>query len=161
MLLGLAQPPNSFFFFFFFFSLIGPVMAIIKFKDVHEVPVGQFAAQHNTANALLAPQVVRRANDSIYGLVAAVYTRDVEKAMFLSKKLKAGTVWVNTYNVITPQTPWGTCLLTPSRCLLLTVFAKPHTTHDAPPHTQAASSRAATGGTCRSTLSRSTPRPSA
>jgi len=54
-------------------------------------------------------QVVRRANDSIYGLVAAVYTRDVEKAMFLSKKLKAGTVWVNTYNVITPQTPWGTC----------------------------------------------------
>lgn len=68
-------------------EIFGPVMAIIKFKDVHEV--------------------VRRANDSIYGLVAAVYTRDVEKAMFLSKKLKAGTVWVNTYNVITPQTPWG------------------------------------------------------
>lgn len=83
--------------------------------------------RHSTTLLTRRLQVVRRANDSIYGLVAAVYTRDVEKAMFLSKKLKAGTVWVNTYNVITPQTPWGTCPLTPSRCLLLTVFAKLHT----------------------------------
>ncbi len=51
--------------------------------------------------------MVARANDSIYGLVAAVYTSDVDKAMYLSKKVKAGTVWINTYNVISPQTPWG------------------------------------------------------
>jgi hypothetical protein len=68
---------------------------------------------------------VRRANDSIYGLVAAVYTRDIEKAMFLSKKVKAGTVWVNTYNVITPQTPWGTLPITFSfyfSCLSVVLF---------------------------------------
>jgi len=68
-------------------EIFGPVMAIIKFREIGEV--------------------VTRANDTIYGLVAAVYTRDVEKAMHLSKKIKAGIVWINTYNVITPQTPWG------------------------------------------------------
>jgi hypothetical protein len=58
MLPGFAEPLKC-----FFFLLIGPVMAIIKFKDVHEVPVGQFAAQHSTTNALLAGGEARQRLD--------------------------------------------------------------------------------------------------
>src|SRR5262249_40164092 len=60
-------------------EIFGPVMNILRFKDVDEV--------------------VRRGNQTFYGLAAAVWTRDIKKAHRLANSLRAGTVWVNCYDV--------------------------------------------------------------
>ena len=60
-------------------EIFGPVMAIHKFGDMDEA--------------------IRRANDSNYGLGAGVVTKDINNAIYLSNALRAGTVYVNCYNV--------------------------------------------------------------
>ncbi|MDQ5858131.1 MAG: aldehyde dehydrogenase family protein [Acidobacteriota bacterium] len=68
-------------------EIFGPVLATMTFKDEAEaVAVG---------------------NSTIYGLAAAVWTRDVKKAIRTAKALKAGTVWVNAYNFYDPGLPFG------------------------------------------------------
>lgn len=68
-------------------EIFGPVCAIAKFKDEEEV--------------------LKLANDSTYGLAAAVHTKDVTRAIRVSNALQAGTVWVNCYNVLHHQQPFG------------------------------------------------------
>jgi acyl-CoA reductase-like NAD-dependent aldehyde dehydrogenase len=68
-------------------EIFGPVLAAIEFADVDEA--------------------IARANDSIYGLAAAVWTRDIKKAHYVAGRLQAGTVWVNTYNVYDTALPFG------------------------------------------------------
>jgi aldehyde dehydrogenase (NAD+) len=68
-------------------EIFGPVMSILRFKDVDEI--------------------VARANKTAYGLAAAVWTRDVAKAHYLAKKIKAGTVWINCYDVFDAAAPFG------------------------------------------------------
>jgi aldehyde dehydrogenase (NAD+) len=68
-------------------EIFGPVMSIIPFKDTDEV--------------------VRRANSTKYGLAAAVWTRDISKALEMSHRLRAGTVWVNCYDVFDAAAPFG------------------------------------------------------
>ncbi|XP_059976650.1 aldehyde dehydrogenase, mitochondrial isoform X2 [Lagenorhynchus albirostris] len=68
-------------------EIFGPVMQILKFKTIEEV--------------------VGRANNSKYGLAAAVFTKDLDKANYLSQALQAGTVWVNCYDVFGAQSPFG------------------------------------------------------
>jgi phenylacetaldehyde dehydrogenase len=52
-------------------------------------------------------QLVSAANDSPYGLAAAVWTRDISLGHKIAKKLKAGSVWVNCYNVFDASLPFG------------------------------------------------------
>lgn len=52
-------------------------------------------------------EVVARANASIYGLAAGVWTKDVRKAHKTASVLKAAVIWVNTYNVFDPTAPFG------------------------------------------------------
>jgi aldehyde dehydrogenase (NAD+) len=68
-------------------EIFGPVMSVLKFKSVDEI--------------------VDRANNTTYGLAAAVWTRDVAKAHHLANKIKAGTVWVNCYDVFDAAAPFG------------------------------------------------------
>jgi aldehyde dehydrogenase (NAD+) len=68
-------------------EIFGPVMSIIPFKSVDEV--------------------VERANRTTYGLAAAVWTRDIKKAHAIANNVRAGTVWVNCYNVLDPRAPFG------------------------------------------------------
>ncbi len=68
-------------------EIFGPVLATIEFADVEEA--------------------IARANDSVYGLAAAVWTRDVKKAHYVASKLQAGTVWINTYNVYDTAAAFG------------------------------------------------------
>ncbi len=68
-------------------EIFGPVLATIEFGDVDEA--------------------IARANDSSYGLAAAVWTRDIKKAHYVARKLQAGTVWINTYNVYDTAAPFG------------------------------------------------------
>jgi aldehyde dehydrogenase (NAD+) len=68
-------------------EIFGPVVSAIKFDDVADV--------------------VKRSNNSIYGLAAAVWTKDIKKAHRLARDLKAGTVWINTYNTFDAASPFG------------------------------------------------------
>jgi len=68
-------------------EIFGPVLAAIDFADVDEA--------------------IARANDSNYGLAAAVWTRDIKKAHYVARKLQAGTVWINTYNIYDTAAPFG------------------------------------------------------
>ena len=68
-------------------EIFGPVLATLSFKDEGDaVSVG---------------------NRTIYGLAAAVWSRDIKKALRTAKALKAGTVWINTYNFYDPGLPFG------------------------------------------------------
>jgi acyl-CoA reductase-like NAD-dependent aldehyde dehydrogenase len=68
-------------------EIFGPVLATIEFGDVEEA--------------------IARANQSSYGLAAGVWTRDIRKAHHVARRLQAGTVWVNTYNVYDTAAPFG------------------------------------------------------
>jgi aldehyde dehydrogenase (NAD+) len=68
-------------------EIFGPVMSIIPFRSVDEV--------------------VERANRTTYGLAAAVWTRDIQKAHAIANNVRAGTVWVNCYNVLDTRAPFG------------------------------------------------------
>jgi len=68
-------------------EIFGPVMSILKFKDINEV--------------------VERANKSLYGLAAAVWTSDITKAHAIADGVRAGTVWVNCYDVFDAAAPFG------------------------------------------------------
>lgn len=68
-------------------EIFGPVMSILKFKD--------------------ADEVLARGNRTPFGLAAAVWTRDIGKALKMSAGLKAGTVWVNCYDVFDAGAPFG------------------------------------------------------
>jgi len=68
-------------------EIFGPVQQIIKFKTLEEV--------------------IPRANDTRYGLAAAVFTKDIDKAITISNSVQAGTVWVNCYHAFACQAPFG------------------------------------------------------
>jgi aldehyde dehydrogenase (NAD+) len=68
-------------------EIFGPVISALPFDDLDEA--------------------VRRANATPYGLAAGVYTRDVGTAHRLASRVKAGTVWVNSYHSLDPAVPFG------------------------------------------------------
>ncbi len=68
-------------------EIFGPVAAVMPFDSVEEV--------------------LSRANDSAYGLVAGVWTKDVKKAHQMAQNIKAGTVWINCYHFVDAAAPWG------------------------------------------------------
>ncbi len=68
-------------------EIFGPVVVAEKFSSLDEI-----AAQ---------------ANDTTYGLGAGIWTRDISKAHALAKKIRAGTVWINCYNVFDASLPFG------------------------------------------------------
>ena len=68
-------------------EIFGPVLATITFDDLD--------------------QVAEQANKNIYGLAAAIWTNDVKKAHTLSRKLRAGIVWINTYGLMDAAVPFG------------------------------------------------------
>lgn len=68
-------------------EIFGPVMSIIKFKTIDDV--------------------IERANNSQYGLGAGIVTKNIDNALKLSNGLRAGTVYVNCYDVFDANTPFG------------------------------------------------------
>ena len=68
-------------------EIFGPVLSVLTFDDVDEV--------------------IEQANSNPYGLAAAVWTRDIKKAHMVSRRLKAGTVWINTYGLMDASVPFG------------------------------------------------------
>jgi acyl-CoA reductase-like NAD-dependent aldehyde dehydrogenase len=68
-------------------EVFGPVLAVIPFKDDEEaVAIG---------------------NDVIYGLAAGVWTQNIRRALMMAERLKAGTVWINTYRSVSYMSPFG------------------------------------------------------
>jgi len=68
-------------------EIFGPVCVIIKFEDEEDV--------------------LRQANDTLYGLAAAVFTRDISRGIQVAHKLQAGTAWINCVNSLNPNVPFG------------------------------------------------------
>jgi len=68
-------------------EIFGPVMSVIPFNNLDEV--------------------IARANRTKYGLAAAVWTRDIKKALAVANGVRAGTIWVNCYNVLDTRAPFG------------------------------------------------------
>ncbi len=68
-------------------EIFGPVLSVLKFSHTDEV--------------------IQRANDSQFGLAAGVWTQDIDRAYTVIEELKAGTVWINCYNIVDPAAPFG------------------------------------------------------
>ncbi|XP_073537035.1 aldehyde dehydrogenase X, mitochondrial [Phyllobates terribilis] len=68
-------------------EIFGPVQSVFKFRKIEDV--------------------IERANNSKYGLAAGIFIKNLDRAMNLTQALQAGTVWVNTYNIVGCQTRFG------------------------------------------------------
>ncbi len=68
-------------------EIFGPVLSVLRFSELDEI--------------------VERANNTFYGLAAAVWTRDVKKAHHLASRIRAGTIWVNCYHQFDVAAPFG------------------------------------------------------
>ena len=68
-------------------EIFGPVLSVLTFDDVDEM--------------------IQRANQTFYGLAAAVWTRDISKAHDFAARVRAGTIWVNCYDVFDAAAPFG------------------------------------------------------
>jgi len=68
-------------------EIFGPVVVIIKFKTEEEV--------------------IKMANDSVFGLAGAVWTKDINRALHVARGIETGRVWVNSYNTLPAHAPFG------------------------------------------------------
>ncbi|MEH7546660.1 aldehyde dehydrogenase family protein [Bacillus sp. OTU2372] len=68
-------------------EIFGPVLCVIRYSDLDEA--------------------IQMANDTIYGLAAGVWTRDVNKAYEVARKLQAGVVWINDWHMLRSDAPFG------------------------------------------------------
>jgi acyl-CoA reductase-like NAD-dependent aldehyde dehydrogenase len=68
-------------------EIFGPVSSVITFKDDEEL--------------------IQKANDTIYGLSAGIWTQNITRAHRFAKAIKAGVVWINTYNMMNAASPFG------------------------------------------------------
>ncbi|XP_022908834.1 aldehyde dehydrogenase, mitochondrial [Onthophagus taurus] len=68
-------------------EIFGPVQQLMRFEKLDEI--------------------IERANNTNYGLAAAVFSKDIDKINYITQGIRAGTVWVNCYNIFGPQTPFG------------------------------------------------------
>lgn len=68
-------------------EIFGPVLCVIKYSTIEEA--------------------IQIANDSIYGLAAGIWSKDVNKALQVSRELKAGTIWINDWHMLRSDAPFG------------------------------------------------------
>lgn len=68
-------------------EIFGPVLSVIRYDTIDEA--------------------IQMANDTIYGLASGVWTRDVNKAYDIARKLKAGVVWINDWHMLRNDAPFG------------------------------------------------------
>jgi acyl-CoA reductase-like NAD-dependent aldehyde dehydrogenase len=68
-------------------EIFGPVVSVITFRDEDDL--------------------IKQANDTIFGLSAGIWTRDITRAHRFAKEIKAGVVWINTFNMFNAASPFG------------------------------------------------------
>ena len=83
----------------------GPVLAVMSFTDGIE-------------------GAAKLANSTIYGLAAGIWSRDIKKAHRAAKSLRAGTVWINTYNMFDAAAPFGGIIVRWSQPAIAEAFSR-------------------------------------
>ena len=68
-------------------EIFGPVASVITFSDEEDL--------------------IRQANETIYGLSAGIWTKDITRAHRFAREIKAGTIWINTFNIMNAASPFG------------------------------------------------------
>jgi acyl-CoA reductase-like NAD-dependent aldehyde dehydrogenase len=68
-------------------EIFGPVISVITFKDENDL--------------------IKQANDTIYGLSAGIWTQNITRAHRFAKEIRAGVIWINTYNMFNAASPFG------------------------------------------------------
>jgi len=68
-------------------EIFGPVVSVLSFNDEEDL--------------------IKKANDTIYGLSAGLWTRDITRAHRFAKAIRAGVIWINTYNMFNAASPFG------------------------------------------------------
>jgi aldehyde dehydrogenase (NAD+) len=68
-------------------EIFGPVLSVIRYESVEDA--------------------VRMANDTVYGLSGGVWSRDIPRALAIARRLKAGSVWINDWHLLSPAAPHG------------------------------------------------------
>ena len=68
-------------------EIFGPVVSVITFKDEDDL--------------------IKQANDTVYGLSAGIWTQDITRAHRFAREIKAGVIWINTYNMFNAASPFG------------------------------------------------------
>ena len=68
-------------------EVFGPVASVLRFRDEDDL--------------------VRQANDTVFGLACGLWTADYKKALRVARRIKAGTIWINTYRQASISTPFG------------------------------------------------------
>ena len=68
-------------------EVFGPVASVLRFRDEHDL--------------------IRQANDTVFGLACGLWTADYKRALRVARRIRAGTVWINTYRQVSVSTPFG------------------------------------------------------
>jgi aldehyde dehydrogenase (NAD+) len=68
-------------------EVFGPVASVLRFRDEDDL--------------------IQQANDTVFGLACGLWTADYKKALRVARRIKAGTVWINTYRQVSISTPFG------------------------------------------------------
>lgn len=86
-------------------EIFGPVGAVIKFEDEQGISV--LTDCPSVLTFFHYEDIIKKANDSTYGLAAYVFSQNITRAIESAHKLKAGSVWVNSGSIVSTNVPFG------------------------------------------------------
>ena len=82
-------------------------MAIAEYDQHDGLGLAELVSKGEVSAEELLEEAIARANDTPYGLSAGVFSNDVKRCHRVARRLRAGTVWINVFNFVFPEAPYG------------------------------------------------------